>query len=373
MRDSPLLIWAQRAFDPALNFAMRHVLVVAIVAAGALVSTAVLMPRLGSEFLPALNEGALYVTVQLPSNYSLTEGRKIAPRLKAQLTKTPEVVEVLSQLGRPEALLGTDTKLPNNLEMFVRLKPLDDWRPQMHSIEDLVEEMGKNLSVVPGIDYNFSQPIRDNVEENISGQKGQVALKIYGEDLDKLLDPAEKARDIIAKIPGAADVGITKERERRRKSGVKLDRRALARFDLDLGDVQDYVEIRDGRPAWRAELWDGEKRFDVTVRLPPSTREDVGAIGRIPRCRSKAGRCCRCRRSRASIWALGRAAITRENGQRYVGVRMNVRNRDLGSFVAEARNKVDAAILGNCRVGYEETWGGEFENQERAMARAQAW
>ncbi|HXK19725.1 MAG TPA: efflux RND transporter permease subunit, partial [Polyangiaceae bacterium] len=301
-------------------------------------------------------------TVQLPANYSLTEGRKITPRLKAQLTKTPEVVEVLSQLGRPED--GTDTKLPSNLEMFVRLKPLDDWRPQMHSIEDLVEEMGKNLSIVPGIDYNFSQPIRDNVEENISGQKGQVALKYYGEDLDKLLEAAEKAHDIIAKIPGAADVGITKSGTSP-QIGVKLDRHALARFNLDLGDVQDYVETAMGGHV-ASELWDGERRFDVTVRLPPATREDVGAISRLALPIEGGSLLPLSAIARVNM-GTGRAAITRENGQRYVGVRMNVRSRDLGSFVAEARAKVDAAV--KLPTGYEATWGGEFENQERAMAR----
>jgi cobalt-zinc-cadmium resistance protein CzcA len=362
MRESPLVTWAQRAFDPTLRFAMKNALVVAVVAAGALGSAALLMPRLGSEFLPQLNEGALYVTFLLPNNSSLTEGRKLTPRLKALISKTPEVVEVLSQLGRPED--GTDTKLPNNLEVFVRLKPLAAWRSQMDSMEDLVEEMAKNLSVVPGIDYNFSQPIRDNVEENISGQKGQVALKFYGEDLDKLLDAAEKSRAVIEKIPGAADVGITKTGGAPQIS-VKLDRKALARFDLDLGDVQQYVETAMGGHV-ASELWDGERRFDVTVRLPPATREDVDAISRIP-VPLKDGSFLPLSALASVNMSLGRAAITRENGQRYVGVRMNVRNRDLGSFVAEAQRKVGEAV--RLPTGYEETWGGEFENQERAMAR----
>ncbi|HYQ17083.1 MAG TPA: CusA/CzcA family heavy metal efflux RND transporter, partial [Polyangiaceae bacterium] len=362
MRESPLVTWAQRIFDPALRFAMRNVIVVLIASVGALGSAVVLMPRLGSEFLPQLNEGALYVTFLLPNNTSLTEGRKLTPRLKSLISQTPEVVEVLSQLGRPED--GTDTKLPNNLEVFIRLKPLAEWRQSMHSVEDLVEEMAKNLSVVPGIDYNFSQPIRDNVEENISGQKGQVALKFYGEDLDKLLAAAEKSRDIVEKIPGAADVGITKSGGAPQIS-VKLDRRALARFDLDLGDVQNYVETAMGGHV-ASELWDGEKRFDVTVRLPPSTREDVGAISRIA-LPLKDGTLLPLSAIAQVSMGVGRAAITRENGQRYVGVRMNVRNRDLGSFVEEAQRKVRESV--KLPTGYETAWGGEFENQERAMAR----
>jgi cobalt-zinc-cadmium resistance protein CzcA len=362
MRESPLLTWAQRVFEPSLEFALENPVLVVALSVAALASTATLLPRLGSEFLPELNEGALYTTFMLPGNYSLTEGRKITPRLKALLMRTPEVTEVLSQLGRPED--GTDTKLPNNLEVFVRLKPMSEWRPEMRSLEPLIDEMAQNLRVVPGIDYNFSQPIRDNVEENISGQKGQVAFKIYGDDLDQLVAGAEKAKDIISKVPGAVDVGITKSGSSPQIS-IKLDRDALARFDLDLVDVQNYVETAmSGHVA--SEIWDGEKRFDVTVRLPPSTREDVDAISRIA-LPMKDGSLLPLSAIATVGMSTGRAAITREDGRRYVGVRMNVRNRDLGSFVEEAQKKVSAAV--HLPEGYETTWGGEFENQRRAMAR----
>jgi len=362
MRDSPLLVWAQRAFDPTIRFAMKNVVIVLILAGGVLGGAIALMPRLGSEFLPALNEGALYVTVALPGNISLSDGRALTPRLAGILRKTPEVVSVLSQLGRPED--GTDTKLPNNLELFIKLKPMSEWRHDKHTMGDLIEEMSFALQQIPGIDYNFSQPIRDNVEENVSGQKGQVALKIYGEDLDKLTTAAEKARDVIAKIPGAVDVGITKSGSTP-QIAVHLDRQALARFDLDLGDVQDYIETAMGGHT-ASEFWDGEKRFDVTVRLPTSTREDIGAIRKIM-LPLKDGTLLPLSAIADVSMATGRAAITRENGQRYIGVRMNVRGRDLGSFVAEAQQKVSTQVP--VPQGYEVTWGGEFENQQRAMAR----
>jgi cobalt-zinc-cadmium resistance protein CzcA len=362
MRDSPLLVWAQRVFEPTLRFSLTNVLFVLALAFGALAATATLLPRLGSEFLPELNEGALYVTFMLPNNFSLTEGRKLTPRLKEIIARTPEVTEVLSQLGRPED--GTDTKLPNNLEVFIRLRPMGQWRKDKQTLDALVEEMSKNLREVPGIDYNFSQPIRDNVEENISGQKGQVALKIYGEDLDKLVGAAETARETVAKIPGAVDVGITKSGTSPQIS-VKLDRMALARFDLDLGDVQNYVETAVGGHV-ASEIWEGERRFDVTVRLPPASREDVNALAHMP-LPLKDGTLLPLSALATVGMGTGRAAITRENGRRYVGVRMNVRNRDLGSFVAEAQRKVNDAI--HLPEGYELTWGGEFENQQRAMAR----
>lgn len=361
-RESPVLRWARRAYRPTLDFSMSHPALVMVLAMGALLSAVTLIPRLGSEFLPELNEGALYVTFSLPGNMSLTEGRKLTPRIKQLLRRTPEATSLLTQLGRPED--GTDPTLPNNLEVFIKLEPLEKWRPRMKTINDLVTEMAQNLHEIPGLEYNFSQPIRDNVAENISGQFGQIAVKIYGDDLDQLAASADKAKDVIARVPGAADVGIVKAGESPELS-VTLDRAALARYDLDLGDVQDYAETAMGGHV-ASEIWEGEKRFPVTVRYPPSTREDVGAIRRIliPQ---KDGALIPLSSVAEVKMGTGRAAITRENGRRYVGVRMNVRSRDLGSFVAEARQKAAEAL--SLPPGYEVIWGGEFENQERAMAR----
>ncbi len=361
-RESPLLRWARQAYEPSLRFAIARPALVLILATGALVSSFVLIPHLGSEFLPELNEGALYVTFTLPGNMSLAEGRKLTPQIRARLIRTPEVDGLMSQLGRPED--GTDPTLPNNLEFFVKLKPMEEWRSDKHSMDDLVAEMTHNLLEIPGLEYNFSQPIRDNVAENISGQFGQIALKIYGDDLDTLQQAAETAKDTISGVAGVADLGIVKSGESP-QIAVKLDRDALARFDLDMSDVQDTIETAmAGHTA--SQLWEGEKRFDVTVRLPQATREDVQAIRQI-RLPLKNGTLIPLSAVGRVQMGLGRAAITRENGHRYVGVRMNVRNRDMGSFVAEARQKVDAAL--HLPPGYQISWGGEFENQQRAMQR----
>jgi cobalt-zinc-cadmium resistance protein CzcA len=361
-RESPLLVWARRAYQPTLAWAMRRPGVIAVLGGGALAAAVVLTPRLGSEFLPELNEGSLYIHFGVPPNLSITEARRLIPRIDALLRRTPEVTELLSQLGRPED--GTDPKLLNNLETFIKLKPMGEWRPEKQTLNDLVEEMDRNLKELPGVDYNFSQPIRDNVNENISGQFGQVAVKIYGEDLAKLQEAAEHAKTVIAGVPGVADLGLVKSSEMP-QIAVRMNRAALARYDLDLADVNDYVETALGGHV-ASELWEGERRFDVTVRLPPASRQDVSAIRELP-VPLKNG-------SLVPLSAIaevrmdhGRAAITRENGMRYVGIRMNVRNRDLGSFVAEATAKVDAAV--QLPPGYELTWGGEFENQQRAMAR----
>ncbi len=362
LRESPLLRLAQRLHDPALLFSMRRPDIVLTLAAGALASTLVLLPRLGSEFLPQLNEGALYVTITLPGNMSLTAGRRLLPAIKQRMRRTPEVTELLSQLGRPED--GTDPTLTNNLEVFVKLKPLAEWRSEMRTIENLSVEMERNLAEIPGIEANFSQPIRDNVNENISGQFGQIAVKIYGDDLDLLQQAAEKTVDVVGRVQGNADLGIVKSGEMP-QIAVRLDRQALARYNLDLADVQDYLETAMGGHL-ASELWEGEKRFGVTVRLPAATREDIGTI-RTLMLPLKNGALIPVSAVAEVVMGTGRAAITRENGRRYIGVRMNVRDRDMGSFVAEARSRVAGALT--LPPGYEITWGGEFENQQRAMAR----
>jgi cobalt-zinc-cadmium resistance protein CzcA len=361
-RISPLLVWAQRGFDPVLAWAMRNGQAVLVTCGCMLTAALILLPRMGSEFLPALNEGALYVTFTLPDNISFDQARLLTPILRKKIEKTPEVTEVLSQLGRPED--GTDPKLPNNLEIFIKLRPLEEWRPWMKSPDDLTRELARNLNDIPGIDYNVSQPIRDNVAENISGQQGQIAVKIYGDDLRVLRDAAQKARDIIATVPGAADVAVVKASESPQVV-VHLNRAALPRYDLDMGDVQDYIETSLGGHV-ATELWEGQRRFDVTVRLPPASRSDLSSIRGI-KLPLKDGSMIPLSAVADVTLGSGRAAITRENGKRYVGVRMNVRGRDLGSFVSEAQKRVNAEVT--LQSGYEMTWGGEFENQQRAMTR----
>jgi len=376
VKDSPVLVLARRAYDPTLIAAMRNPVPVLILALGLTAAGVELAPRLGTEFMPQLNEGALYVTFTLPSTVSLAEGRRLAPRIKALMKRgVPEVDELASQLGRPED--GTDPTLANNFEVFVKLRPMSTWRPQIHTLDDIIAIMSRNLKEIPGIEYNFSQPIRDNVNENISGQFGQIAVKIYGDDLGTLQALAERAENAAATVPGVADLGIVKSSDQPTIS-VTPNRAALARYDLDLADLQAYVEAALGGHV-ASELWDGQKRFDVTVRFPMAARADLGSIQRL-RVPLKDGSLVPLSALATVKMDVGRAAITRENGHRYVGIRMNVRDRDLGSFVAEARAKVERALppcradadarAGTCMpTGYEITWGGEFENQQRAMKR----
>jgi cobalt-zinc-cadmium resistance protein CzcA len=360
--ESPVLKLAQKLYLPTLQEALKRPAVVIALALIALVVSGVAVPRLGSEFLPELNEGGLYMTFTLPKNISLTEGRKLAPKLLAHIQTHPCVDRVMSQLGRPED--GTDPKLNNNLEIFVKLKPANKWPAELGSLGDVVNSLQAVVAEVPGLEVNFSQPIRDNVNESISGQQGQVALKIFGEDLDALQKQAEATKDVLAGVQGVADLALVKSGTVEQVQ-VEPDRVALARYGMSLGQFQHVFQTALGGRSVD-ELWEGERKFDVVMRLPPSERDDVEKIAKL-RVPVEGGSTVPLEALARVTLGHGRASISRENGRRYIGVRMNVRGRDLGSFVNDARAQVDQKVP--LKPGMTSEWGGEFENKERAMQR----
>ena len=363
-RESPVLRAATSAYLPMLRAALRWPVLVIVSALLSLALSVQILAARGSEFLPELNEGAMYLTFTLPSNTSLTEGRRLEPVLSEILDRFPQVETRLSQIGRPED--GTDPKLPNNLEFFVKLKPAVQWPADTPTLVALMTKMGDALTAIPGIDVNFSQPIRDNVNESISGQQGQIALKIYSTDMGELHDAAELAKEAISGVRGVADLGIVKSGESPQIQ-VTPKREMLGRFGMTMQDVQSFLgSALGGRAA--AELWEGEKSFDVVLRLPGAARETTEQLAdlRIP---TPSGALVPLGAIADVQVGYGRAAINRENGQRYVGIRMNVRNRDLGSFVDEARKAVEAKVP--MKPGMSMSWGGEFESKERAMKRLQ--
>ena len=361
-KESPVLRWAAALYEPSLRFALKMPKVAVGFATVMLVGAAIMVPRLGSEFLPELNEGALYMTFTTPANISLTEGRLLVPRITALIEQNSAVESVLSQLGRPED--GTDPKLTNNLEFFVRLKAAKDWPTGIKTLGDVIESLNASVTEVPGVEVNFSQPIRDNVNESISGQQGQVAVKLFGDDLVELQARAEAVKNIILKVPGSTDVGIV-------KSGVvpqiqiTPDRNALARYGLGIGDLQQVFQTAvGGLPV--GVLWEGERKFDIVLRLPTVDRDDVEKIAKL-RVPTPDGTTMPLEAMAHVTTGMGRAAINRENGRRYIGVRMNIRGRDMGSFVEQARAEVTESLKDAKDIDVE--WGGEFENKERAMKR----
>ena len=361
-RESPVLTLAQRLYLPTLKAALKHPWLVLGAASALLAATAAVGSKLGSEFLPELNEGALYMTFTLPSNVSLSEGRRIAPRLSALIRAQPQVEAVLSQLGRPED--GTDATLTSNLEFFVKLKPAAQWPKETPELGDVIEALRDSIDEVPGLEVNFSQPIRDNVNESISGQFGQIAVKLYGDDLVKLQQQAERVKTVISTVKGVADLGIVKSGEVPQLQ-VEPDRVALARYGLTLGDFQHVFQTAvGGRPV--DEYWEGERRFDVVLRLPRVERDEVEKLKKL-RVAVQGGVTVPLEALAHLTTGVGRASINRENGRRYIGIRMNVRDRDLGGFVDDARARVEKEAP--LQSGQRIEWGGEFENKERAMNR----
>ncbi|ATB36391.1 hypothetical protein CYFUS_001805 [Cystobacter fuscus] len=361
-KESPVLKLAERAYGPTLRFALKRPALVLGVATAGLLVAGVMVPRLGSEFLPALNEGSIYMTFSLPPNVSLTEGRKLVPRITHLIEQAPQVEQVLSALGRPED--GTDAKLANNLEFFVKLKPPHEWPKETPTLDEVMDALKRPIDGIPGLEVNFSQPIGDNVNESISGQQGQIAVKLFGDDLAALQELAEKVKNSISHVEGVADLGLVKSAAVLQVQ-VTPDRVALARYGMDMGEFQHVLQTAlSGQPV--SEFWDGERRFDVVMRLPSSSRDDVEKIRKL-RVPVDGGVTVPLEALAQVGNGQGRASINRENGRRYIGIRMNVRGRDMGSFVEEARAKVAREVPLPQGVGIE--WGGEFESKERAMHR----
>jgi cobalt-zinc-cadmium resistance protein CzcA len=360
--ETPVEAAALRVYRPALAWALDHRPSVLAATLAVLACGLWLFLRLGTEFLPELNEGALYVTFTLPPSISLDDAsRRIVPRIRDVFLSFSEVRSVLSQLGGPDD--GTDWSTPNNLEYFVDLKPRDEW-PKGVSAEDLVAGMRARFADIPGIEFNFSQPIKDNIEENISGMIGQIAIKLFGDDLDDMRRAAEDIKRVLGTVPGVADLAVVQSAQLPQVH-IVVDRKAIARYGLAIADVQDVVETAIGGKA-ATTLWEGERHFDVVVRLAEAARASLDRLPDIPVATPDGAQVPLGQLARIEV-APGQSSITREANMRFVGIKCNVRGRDLGSFVAEAQRRVAAEV--QLPPNSFLTWGGEFENQRRAMAR----
>ncbi|QEL64257.1 cation efflux system protein, resistance-nodulation-division (RND) family [Oryzomicrobium terrae] len=319
-----------------------------------------LVPRLGSEFLPKLDEGNIWLTITLPPATHLQKTKEVEQEVRGILRSYPEVKNVITQLGRPDD--GTDPKGPNNLEILADLQPRDQWR--FADKEDLIADMTRKITAIPGVPTNFSQVIQDNVEESISGVKGEIAVKIFGSDLDILEDKASQVASILANIQGATDVAAIKV-SGQTELDIALDRTRMSRYGINAADVNATVQTALAGTAVSA-FYEQDRRFDLTVRLAKPYRDAVDDVAELPVALPDGGTI-----PLASIADIevkqGPARISREAGGRYVAVKANLLGRDQGSFVAEAQQKVKAQV--RLPEGYVMTWGGQFENQQRALKR----
>ena len=336
----------------------REVVVIALVA---MVAGLGCFSLLGTEFLPEMNEGSIYARATLPSSVSLQESVKLADRFRTILRSFPEVSEVMTQTGRPND--GTDATGFYNIEMFVKMHPENEWKTG-RTKEQLVDDMNKRLSVYPGIDFNFSQPISDNVEEAVSGVKGAIVAKVYGKDLYTCERLANEVYRTMKPIRGITDLGVIKNIGQPELQ-INIDEDKLARYGVSKADVQSIIEMTIGGKA-ASQVYEGERKFNLVVRYEKPFRDRAEAIAQI-KVPSQDGQMVPISELASIRTITGPLIVYRENHSRYCAVKFSVRDRDMGSAVDESRAKVAKAV--KLPEGYKITWNGDFENQKRASAR----
>jgi cobalt-zinc-cadmium resistance protein CzcA len=326
-----------------------------------LVISIALSPLLGSEFLPKLDEGNIWLTISMPPSTGLEKTKEIERNIRQVLTSYKEVNLVVSHVGRPDD--GTDPKGPNNIEILADLKPKDTWK--FSDKDALITDMSAKIHQIPGIPTNFSQVIQDNVEEALSGVKGEISVKIFGPDLAILEDKAEQVVSVLNTIKGATDVAAI------RISGnseldITLDRLKLARYGMNVSDVNASVQTALAGSAANT-FYDGDRRFDVTLRLARDYRDALDDINQLPiALPNNAGTIPLGEIADVTI-KQGASRVAREGVSRIVAIKANLIDRDQGSFVKEAMSKVKQQV--KLPPGYNMTWGGQFENQQRSIKR----
>jgi cobalt-zinc-cadmium resistance protein CzcA len=362
---NPIMTAITRGYRATLEWAIRFRWITVLVAAGAVGVSAYLAYSglIGSEFLPHLDEGAIWARATLAPSTGPTEGARLMHQARIILASFPEVKQVVSQIGRPDD--GTDTTGFFNTEYFVDLKPKEEWRPVFQqNKEELIGAMDRELEKLPGTLWNFSQPIADNMEEAVSGVKGQLAIKVYGDDLRTLEATGEKIVSVLRTVDGVADLGLFKVIGQPNLE-FAVDRLKAARYGINVADVQDAIETAVGGKAV-SQVLQGEQRYDLVVRYQQPYRDTKEAISNI-RLLAPSGE----RVSLAQLCTVqildGASEIYREGNSRYVAIKYSVPVRDLGSTVEEAIRKVGQQV--KLPTGYHIDWAGEYESQKRASRR----
>ena len=318
---------------------------------------------IGSEFLPHLDEGALWVRGTLAPSTGPDEGIRVATQARIVLCSFPEVPQCTTQVGRPDD--GTDTTGFFNTEYFVDLKPKEQWRPVFHQDTDqLIAAMQRELDKIPGVVWGFSQPIEDNMEEAVSGVKGELATKVYGDDLHILEEKASQIANIMTGVRGIEDLGVFHVLGQPNLN-VTVDRAAAARFQINVADVQDAIQTAVGGNAL-TQVLQGEARYDLVLRYLPQFRDTREAIEKIRLLSPTGERVSLAQLSTITV-ADGGSEIYREANQRYVAIKFSVRGRDLGGAVEEAMQKVKEQV--QLPTGYHIDWEGEYQSKQRADRR----
>ena len=360
-KDPGLLVRIREAYLPFLRQSLGNPKKILLVTGAALAGSLLLVPFLGSEFLPALDEGSITVqSFRLPS-VSVTDTVRTSAAVEKALLSFPEVEKVVSRAGRAE--IASDPMGIDISDIFVSLKPRKEWKTAADK-EELVDKMRERLENIPGMSFSFTQPIALRVDELISGVKSQIAVKLFGEDMEVLKAKANEIAEAVKKVQGAADVQVEKV------SGlaylqVRINREAIARYGINVSDIQDVLELAAGGKAV-SELFEGQRRFMVALRFPEGLSNNPDKFGELLISAPSGARIPLKQLARVYT-EEGPAQISRENGSRRIVVECNVSGRDMGSFVAAARLAIEDKV--KLPPGYYLNWGGQFENQQRAMSR----
>ncbi len=355
--------WLRQRYRRVLAGVVRHRYVTIALAVGALAGAGVLLSRMGSEFMPRLDEGSILIESRKLPGVSITQSAVLSTQVEGLLLKGfPEIASIVTKLGRPD--LATEAMGVHQGDMYVPLKPRAEWKRFNGSKAELIDALDKALADVPGMAFNFTQPMAMRLDEVVSGVKADLALKVFGEDRAVLEQIGDRALRVLSSVRGAADSQVEIV------SGVAemtitADRAALARYGLNVSDLRDAMEVVVSG-AVVSTLIDGQRQFDIVVRLPEAYRENLDAV-RSVLLAAPGGEQVRLGQVAQVKLERGPDAISRENGQRLIVVQSNVRGRDLGTFVAEVRRRIEAEV--KVPAGYSITYGGQFENQDRATRR----
>jgi heavy metal efflux system protein len=362
---NPAMSWLTARYRNSARWAVEHRFVTVGLAVLLFACSLYLWfgPAIGSEFLPHLDEGALWVRGTLAPSTGPTEGIRVSNQARIVLCSFPEVPQCTSQTGRPDD--GTDHTSFFNTEYFVDLKPKEQWRPVFHQDKDrLIAAMSRELEKIPGVSWGFSQPIEDNMEEAVSGVKGELATKVYGDDLNLLEDKADEIVNIMKQVKGIEDLGVLRVLGQPNLN-VTVDRSAAARFGINVSDVQDAIQTAVGGNAL-TQVLQGERRYDLVLRYLPQYRNTREAIENVRLLAPTGERVSLAQLCKISEKDQG-SEIYREGNERYVAIKYSVRGRALGDAVEESIAKVNAQV--KLPRGYHIGWEGEYESEKRAEAR----
>lgn len=370
-KENRLMGWAKRGYAPMLTFAMLNKPLVLIVTVVSVILSGLLATRMGSEFVPSLNEGDITLHALRIPGTSLSQAIEMQIELERTIRQFPEVNRIFAKLGTAE--IATDPMPPNVADNFIMLKPQSEWPDPSRTQADLIKAMRAAVGKVPGNNYEFTQPIQMSFNELLSGVRSDVAVKVFGDDMATMNRTAGEIAEVLEKLPGAADVKVEQTTGLPMLT-IHIDREKTARLGINVGDAQEAISIAlGGREA--GMLFEGDRRFDIIVRLPERLRNDLEAMKRLPirLPGDETGQ------TRPAYLQLGDVAtfevapgpnqISREDGKRRVVVTANVRGRDIGSFVGEAEQKIQDAV--KVPTGYWTTWGGTFEQLQSATRRLQ--